>query len=276
MVLESLISPREAAKRPVILFILGFIYACVGVMLALWVFPAEAALSMVFLTSMAAIPFLYRAIIIEEREQVEIPRIPILKEHKDIVAYFLFLFLGMLFGFTLWYVAMPQEINAGLFSNQIDTINQVSQQFGPSGSAVAPDLALRIIITNNFRVMAFCLLFSFLYGAGAIFILTWNASVLGTAIGNAIKVNLVQTSSYLEAIPLSLGQYLIHGLPEIIAYFLAAIAGGIISTSIVRKRYKTKKWKIIIYDSLALITLSCVLIIIGGVMEVMFAQVWWS
>ena len=35
--------------------------------------------------------------------------------------------------------------------------------------------------------MAFCLLFSLIYGSGAIFILTWNASVLGTAIGNYIK-----------------------------------------------------------------------------------------
>ena len=42
------------------------------------------------------------------------------------------------------------------------------------------------IFINNMGVLFLCIIFSFLYGAGAIFILTWNASVIAAAIGSFI------------------------------------------------------------------------------------------
>ncbi len=56
--------------------------------------------------------------------------------------------------------------------------------------------------------MIFCLLFAFLYGVGAIFILVWNASVLGAAIGVFAKTQLSGPGigAYIQA--MSLGQCL--------------------------------------------------------------------
>ena len=36
----------------------------------------------------------------------------------------------------------------------------------------------------------FCVFFSFFYGAGAIFILVWNASVISAAIGSFVRSNI--------------------------------------------------------------------------------------
>ena len=44
-----------------------------------------------------------------------------------------------------------------------------------------------MIFLNNIRVLFLCIIFAFIYGAGAIFILTWNASIVGVAIGNLIR-----------------------------------------------------------------------------------------
>ncbi|GAG21386.1 unnamed protein product, partial [marine sediment metagenome] len=186
-------------------------------------------------------------------------------EHKDILSIFFFLFAGMLLAYVTWYIMLPKELTNSVFNEQIRTIKAINTNV--AGRVTRPDL-LKIIIMNNFKVLFFCLLFSLIYGSGAIFILTWNASVLGTAIGNAIKINLSDIWSYFSAVPLGFGRYMLHGIPEIIAYFLAGIAGGIISAGIIRHRTKSKKFKEVLLDSLDLILLASVLIIIASIIEV--------
>ena len=87
--------------------------------------------------------------------------------------------------------------------------------------------------------MFFSLLFSFFYGFGAIFILTWNASVIGAAIGGFIKSNVSQ--NYLLLLPIGIFRYMIHGFPEIMAYFVTALAGGIFGIGVIRHGIKDKK-----------------------------------
>jgi len=67
--------------------------------------------------------------------------------------------------------------------------------------------------------MIFTLIFSLIFGAGAIFILAWNASVISAAIG-------IFTSYNINEIPIGLLRYMIHGFPEITSYFVTALAGG--------------------------------------------------
>ena len=58
-----------------------------------------------------------------------------------------------------------------------------------------------MIFTNNMYVLIFTLVFSLIFGAGVIFILAWNASVIGAAIG-------IFTNSSLKALPLGLVRYI--------------------------------------------------------------------
>lgn len=266
MVLESLIRPLEAGKKPQFMTILGFLYATVGIVLGLWIFPDDPSLTVVFLTTMAGIPLLVNSLKKEEAEDIKASgKTWLVGEHKDILGIFFFLFLGMLLAYTTWYVFLPEDLTNLLFKEQADTIQTINTNV--AGRITNPDL-LRIVILNNFKVLFFCLLFSVIYGAGAIFIITWNASVLGTAIGNAIKVNLSDVWSYFSAVPMGFGRYMLHGIPEILAYFLAGIAGGIISAGIIRHRNKSKKFKEVLLDSLDLILLASVLIIVGAIIEV--------
>jgi uncharacterized membrane protein SpoIIM required for sporulation len=124
----------------------------------------------------------------------------------------------------------------------------------------------------------FCILFSFIYGSGAIFILAWNASVIGTAIGNFVRTGLAASAAaigagfgithYLQVISLGLFKYSIHGIPEILAYFTAGLAGGIISVAVIRHDMKTRKFEHILLDSADLLIISIVLLVVAAFLEV--------
>ena len=63
-------------------------------------------------------------------------------------------------------------------------------------------------------------------------------------------------------------RYLVHGIPEIAGYFVAALAGGIIGTAIIRHRFEKKKFWNVLKDSLDLIILAIVILIIAAFLEV--------
>jgi uncharacterized membrane protein SpoIIM required for sporulation len=133
------------------------------------------------------------------------------------------------------------------------------------------------IFLNNVRVVVFCVLFSFLYGAGALFILAWNASVIGAAMGYLIRTNLSSAAdavgltavgAYFNIVSYALMRYIIHGIPEIAAYFVAGLAGGIISIAIIKHDMGTRKFEHIILDTADLLLIALLLTFIGAILEV--------
>ena len=91
--------------------------------------------------------------------------------------------------------------------------------------------------------------------------LAWNASVIAAAIG-------IFTKSQLISLPYGLARYLIHGIPEIAAYFIIALAGGIISVAVIRHEAGTEKFWEVLRDSLSLIFLGIVILFVAAVIEV--------
>ena len=133
-----------------------------------------------------------------------------------------------------------------------------------------------MILSNNLRVWAFCILFSFLYGAGAIFILTWNASIIGVAVGDVIREALKRLGeyghsnvlvNYFSVLPLGMG-YMVHGIPEVASYFLGALAGGIISSAVVCHHYRSSEFWRIIRDSFDLMVVSLLVLLLSAFFEV--------
>ena len=275
MVLESLINPLKAKQNPWRLFILGFIYASAGLFLGNWIFKEHASLVMVFLTVMAALPLLYSTMKQEEEEDTKIKEEKkMLKEHSKVLFFFLFLFLGLVAAYTLWYVVLPSSLVQSSFRVQTTTIQTINTKIAGN---YASTRTLTNILLNNIKVLIFCILFSFLYGAGAIFILTWNASVISSAIGNYIRTNLTayatqagfsKFGSYFHIISFGLLRYLLHGIPEMLAYFIAAIAGGIVSVAVIKEKFGTKNFEKIVLDSANLILISITILIIAALMEV--------
>src|SRR3989344_2664365 len=123
MVLESLLSPEKAENKPWELFFIGFIYATVGIFLALWIFRDQASLIMVFLIVIAAIPLVYNTMKYEESKDLIITKeSSLLKEHSKAVTFFMFLFLGITMASVLWYVMLPADMTSLLFEKQTSTI----------------------------------------------------------------------------------------------------------------------------------------------------------
>lgn len=287
MVLESIISPKSAHRAPQMNFVLGFMYAAIAIVLGFFIFPSDPSLSVVFLTTLAALPLLINILTDEQEESMaELKvnnRLPLIRSHIDVFLVFAWMFLGFLICFLVVYVFFPTEFVKIIFTDQIETIQTIA---GPSGfftgnavnmAAFSAEEGLKVVLINNFKVLLFALLFSFLYGAGAIFILAWNASVLAVAMGSFIKSKIGAfgavagfglVAAYFQAGGSSALRYLIHGVPEISAYFLGAVAGGIISAAVVRSDYRDPKFYEIVLDSIDLIAFASLLLIVGALIEV--------
>jgi uncharacterized membrane protein SpoIIM required for sporulation len=61
---------------------------------------------------------------------------------------------------------------------------------------------------------------------------------------------------------------LIHGLPEMLAFFIAGLAGGIISTAIVRHDFGSKKFERVLLDVSTLILIAIGILLVASIMEV--------
>jgi uncharacterized membrane protein SpoIIM required for sporulation len=283
--LEMLISPRKAERKPWELFFVGAFYSSISILLVNWIFSQDAVLFnhagilVITFTVMFSLPFMYYIIKFEESKvtQQHMGAFKLLREHRKAIWALLWLFMGFVVGFAFWYIMLPDTTS---FKTQIETycvINRPANfdacvdQFGgqKGGQAVvfaANSERLFLIFANNIYVLIFTLVFSLIFGAGAIFVLAWNASVIAAAIG-------IFTQSQLSSLPLALLRYMIHGLPEIAAYFIAALAGGIISIAVIRHEMGTDKFWEILQDSLNLIILSVVILFIAALMEVFITPI---
>jgi uncharacterized membrane protein SpoIIM required for sporulation len=286
MVLESLITPFRAEQKPINLLLIGMIFSSVAIFLSLWIFKSQASLIMVFLTTMAALPLIYNTIILEEEKDLEgMEESWLLREHAKALKAFIFLFIGATVAFALWYVLLSSTTTSVLFQSQTDTIQSIN---GRMTGHVPFSTSLHFfgnIFFNNMKVLIFCILFSFIYGAGAMFILIWNASVIGAAIGNFVRIGLSSAASlvgfdkvvhYFQIITLGLLRYSIHGIPEILAYFVGGLAGGIISIAVIRHDFGTKKFEQILLDSADLIILSIGIVFVAALLEVFVTPIFFS
>ncbi|MEM4268085.1 MAG: stage II sporulation protein M [Candidatus Woesearchaeota archaeon] len=275
MVFEALISPMKAEQRPWQMIFLGALYSSMGVVLGLWIFRDYASLIMVFLTVMGCIPIVYNTIKFEEqKDEVTFEETSLLKEHWKALEVLMFLFIGITVSLTFWYVFLPNHYISNLFSSQTATITSINSS--AVGKVTDFDRFTKIFF-NNFKVLLFCVLFSFLYGVGAIFILVWNASVIATAMGAVIRSNLAfaatkagfeKIAAYFHAVSYGLLKYSPHGIPEILAYFVAGLAGGIISVAIIKHTFGTKKFENILIDTANLLMLSLGILLLAAILEV--------
>ncbi len=288
MVLELLFNPFSLKKKPWQMFIVGFFNSIVAMILSYIVFKDAAGLLSVFLVVMSTLPIFYVTIKREEELDFKYPESRLLKEHGKVLVFFLFLFFGIMVAMSLAYVFLPQEIVNSIFNLQQAAITNVNNaiQTGSNSAVVTGNITslslfLRILF-NNFKVLFFCLIFSFLYGAGAIFILVWNASVIASAMGNLIKMEVAQAmasigltsiATYFSAAAFSVFRYMTHGIFEIASYFIAGLAGGIISIAFVKQNLKEPK---VYLDVLDLVLISMGLLVVGGIIEVYLTPLFFS
>lgn len=286
MVIESIIDPRTAKRKPLRLFFIGMLFAAVAVMFSLWIFKSQTSLVMVFLTVSVTVPLMYATMQEEEEEDLQIDtEVGLLKEHSKAILFLTSMFMGFVTTFSLVYIFFPADLVAMMFSTQLDTIRAINANVAKNISGLVTYISFNAFLTilaNNIKVMLFCIFFAFFFGAGAIFILTWNASVISAAVGtyfrNGIEnyVHLIgwaKAAAYFHIYSLSLLRFMIHGSLEIVAYFIGGLAGGIISIGLINHTLESSRFKNIVFDAVTLVLVSIAILILAAFVEVFVTPV---
>ncbi len=258
MVLEKIISIRKAVKNPWWMLLIGGVVSVICLAISFVIFPSSVGLFTVFLITIVMTPFMLNLTRYEEARDEELIKerkeLGLFQRHREILIIYTAFFVGMILSFSIVFLILPQSITQNLFENQINEIKLIR------GQATSPGGTLSAIVINNIGVLFIAFLFSLLFGAGAIFILAWNASILSTAIGMAAG-----SMGGITGLPLALLVFFPHGSLEILAYFIGGIAGGLISVAITRRK---SKWSSFVFkDSFKLVAVSVVLLIVAGVIE---------
>jgi uncharacterized membrane protein SpoIIM required for sporulation len=285
--LESLVNPKRVEKGSWKMLFIGLIYGSLSLLLVEWFFSGDPVLSkfsgiiVVTFCVMFSLPFMYYLIKQEEEEDEQIEGFfNVWKMHKDAIYAFMWLFLGFIISFALWYMILA---DSNLFNAQIETYCMINSPGNIDGcvakynienqaiatGAATKELRFLSIIENNIYVMIFTLIFSLVFGAGAIFVLAWNASVISAAIG-------IFTNYDLKDIPFGLLRYMIHGFPEIGAYFVTALAGGIFGVGVIRNGIRGQKFLRIVENVVILLFISIMILIIAAIIEVYFTPLLFS
>lgn len=272
-------SPKKAGRKPWELFFVGFVYATLSIGLVSWIFSQDVVLAkysgilVVTFTVMFSMPFMYYSIKLEEEKDLKTKGfLKMLFEHKNALLALSFLFLGFVIAFSLWYVVISHgqsfraQIETYCIINRPTNFNECVSEYGIKTATKTTSFAtnkekLFIIFVNNIYVLIFTLVFSLIFGAGAIFVLAWNASVIAAAVG-------IFTRAELASLPIGILRYMLHGVLEILGYFIGALAGGIISVAIIKHEMNTPKFWDVLQDSLNLIILAVIVLFVAAIVEV--------
>ncbi|MCS7105765.1 MAG: stage II sporulation protein M [Candidatus Aenigmarchaeota archaeon] len=255
MVLEKLVSLKLAIRNPLVMIVYGAIISLACLFIASIIFESSIGLMTNLLITIASLPFMLNLIRYHEAKEEEVieRETSLLRRHSDVLKVYAAFSAGIVLALSLTYVLLPEETSYKLFKDQIDTINAIR------GKATFAD-TFQAIFFNNVGVMFLSFLLSFLFGAGAIFIISWNASVLAAAIGSLAK-----TIGGVKALPVAALPFLPHGSLEFLAFFIGAIAGGLISVAITRR--KSKNFWLIVFDSLKLLLISIIILGVAAFIE---------
>jgi uncharacterized membrane protein SpoIIM required for sporulation len=275
--LEAIINPRKTEHRQWRMFFVGLIYASLSLLLVHWFFSADFSLSkasgmlVVAFCIMFSLPYMYFIIKREEEEDEEVEgAFKVWKVHKDAIYALMWLFIGFVVAFSFWHIVLH---DSNLLNFQIQTycqinsptgidqcISQYTYESGTTGG-VTKQMRFLSIVENNVYVMIFTLLFSLIFGAGAIFILVWNASVIAAAIGIFTQYRVVE-------LPLGIFRYMLHGGFEIAAYFITALAGGIFGVGALRHGFRDPKFIRVFENVIILLFIAIIVLLFAAVIEV--------
>ncbi len=251
MVLETFIKPEWVEKDPIYALPLGFSLSIIGLVVGLLLFPEDAGLVGILFTTIAALPFIRKILFLQEKQDKNVHSfLRLLLRNRKVIEIYFFFFMGVMLSYFLLYFVLPDILLHALFERQIDLFTQpILGHFSRQGAL------FRTIILNNTKILIICLVLSLLYGAGAIMILTWNASALGVFLATLNKA---------ESIALTLP----HAFLEFTGFFFAAVGGGIISVAISRGETKSKQFKAILSDGLFMFLIGVLIIILAAFVEV--------
>jgi len=281
MVLEFIYPPQKIYKVPSIIFFEAIFLTLVSAVFSVFVFPKEyVSIGILAFITIGCIPifaklYSFNSYLVNYSEGF-------LKRHRILILQILYLFLGIFVAFTFLFFVVGENTREILFATQFSEIKGVEAiRSSISGQATATAIknessfskVFNIVFINNLGVVIRAATLSFFYGAGAIFLIAWNASILATVIAKDILLGMggvIGVFGTIEGIGrtfINFIGYIPHGLPEMLAYFIISFAGALFARDLFKGLFTTEfKWKII-KDLVLLVIVAIILLIIGALIE---------
>lgn len=267
MVLECLISPKNAAEEPYKLLPVTMLFVSVGIAVYLLIPGLNAGFLMFALIPL--LPLMLQMLSHEERSEEQGIRrhdVSFLTYHGLLIESYTFVFVGAMLACAIWYAVLPPDVAKTVFSGEISEIGAiqttVADVMAATGHVAASSDFFSMLFWHNMQVLGLMFAFSILYGVGSLYLLLWNASVLGVFTGMRIAKDGLPGffNAFLGLLP--------HGMFEISAYFIASIAGGILSIAVMRHRsIERPELKLVLLDAVFLSAVAVVLLFIGALVE---------
>ncbi|MBI5398906.1 stage II sporulation protein M [Candidatus Woesearchaeota archaeon] len=272
MVLEEFMKIDVVEHRPYVSFFLGFFFTFLGFFVALFFFRNAMSVAMVFLTTLFLVPLMIKLIKIEEDRERRDGLRHFFHNHADVFQVYLFSFLGIFVAFVVLGVATnayDQPIYNDAFSFQSKflrlehglTTERVKEFVADEPNPTLSQFAAIFVRNSVVLVLSFAL--AFFYGASAIFLIVLNASVFANFI---VLVGAFITQTLGEKI-LALLLFMVHLLPELSAFLVAAIAGGVVSKALIKESRHSLEFRNVFKDSTMLIAIAAGLLLIGAFLE---------
>jgi|TARA_B100002003_G_C13997699_1_gene481781 uncharacterized membrane protein SpoIIM required for sporulation len=262
--LEQIYGAKFLESKPQYAFLLGLTYSLLGMVIALFLFPEDPSFAAVTFTSLALLPSLNKLFSLEANEIASEEKLTAKRlwvDHKDVFLVFLYLFLGILVVFSFFSLVMPARFVDYAYQHQIGVY------YGLTGQASGPGFSFMGIFLHNLKIVIVTMILSLLYGAGAVFLITWNASAWGVIFATIARDSASQSNPFVffALLMLSVAP---HMILEAFAYFAAVISGGIISKATVREHYGSFRFKELMLDGLIIFLVAIAILIIAGFVEV--------
>lgn len=264
MVLELLLNPRGARNPTAMdLTLVSFLLVSFSIPVALFI-PSLHGTVIIF-TLIPSVPIIWSIFFRSEMGSDAADRLKDVKKysfhyHSPILIVLASYFIGAFLAFAFWSALLPDDSVKQLFGDQLGELKSLRGTSVITGGVFNPT-RFKDLFLHNAQVLTLTFLFSLLYGIGALYMILWNASILGVFIGATVsKQGIISAISNVALL-------LPHGIPEIGAYVIGSAAGAIFSVAVMRRHYEKPEFRFLLLDVVLMVIIALLLLAIGASIE---------
>ena len=267
MVLEQILDNTRIKKHALFVLFLTFFFVFLAYIVSVFFFGAYVSIAMLFTLTLLLSPALAHLIDLEEEIERKEGVHHFFRNHRNIIKVYFFAFLGVFFGFLVLGFFTDFNITfdyqAHFLKEQQGLTNALIDDYLFHGYVPTLNNFLGLF-TENLTVMLITFVLAIFYGAGSMFLIVLNASVFSTFLVFVLNYS----SKVIGHAFSTIGVFLIHLLPEISGFFLASIAGSLLSRGIIVEKIHSSNFAHILQDCAVFLFLATLLILLGSYLEV--------
>jgi len=257
MVLEQFIDKKWVLSHLTFVFLISAVFVFVAFAVGELFFPGESVAT-ILLVAILLTPSLHHLIVIEEKIESK-GGSEFWRKHKIIFKCYIGAFFGILAGFLVLGMINPLALNYQNIQLELEHLNQGTiDNFLQNRYVPSPSIAMSVF-THNLQFLMLGFAVSIFYGAGAVFLIVFNASFFASFVIGLMN-------RFVEGVQLA-GISLVHLLPESAGFILAAIAGATLSRALIHEKVKDQKFRNVLQNVVKMLVVAIVLIFIGAFIE---------